>query len=95
MTVSCRQVKRRVATSAIDVELLKVYASTVLWAAKYPTSLKGEAEMVSYWENAGDVLTTSEPVSSSQWIRRIGSSGRTNWPLFAAMYSSIAAFRQA
>ncbi len=83
------------ATSQTDVELLKFYASTVVWAAKYPTSRKGETEMISYWENAGDVLTTSEPVPSSQWIRKIGSSGRTDWPSFAAMYSRIAALRQA
>lgn len=83
------------ATSQTDVELLKFYASTVVWAAKYPTSRKGETEMISYWENAGDVLTTSEPVPSSHWIRKIGSSGRTDWPSFAAMYSRIAALRQA
>jgi len=82
-------------TSPSDVELLKFYSSTVVWAAKYPTSLKGEAEMISYWEIAGDVLTTSEPVPSRQWIRRIGSSDRTDWSSFAGLYSRIATLRQA
>lgn len=51
--------------------------------------------MISYWENAGDVLTTSETVPSSPWIRKIGSSGRTDWPSSAAVYSRIAALRRA
>ncbi|MEB2182188.1 hypothetical protein MUG10_02140 [Xanthomonas prunicola] len=79
--------------SSSETELLQFYSSTVVWAAKYPTALKGFPEMISYWENAANVLTNSEDVTSSTWIKRVGPSGRTDWAAFDELYSKIAASR--
>ena len=83
-----------IAISPSQVELLEFYSSTIWWAAKYPIPRKDVAEtMIYYWENAANVLTDSEDVPSSTWLKKVGPSGRTDWAAFDELYSKIAALR--
>lgn len=77
-----------------DQRLFRYYQSTFIWGGRYPLPRDPTPDKLrDYWDNAIEVLTTSEPIAPGSFIHRIGDSGRTDWPAFQALYQRIEELR--
>lgn len=64
-----------------DQRLFRYYQSTFIWGGRYPLPRDPTPDKLrDYWDNAIEVLTTSEPIATGSFIHRIGASGRTGLP---------------
>jgi HEPN domain len=75
-----------------ELEVLKFYEQSVLWAGRYPVPLNcTDDKLKEYWSLAGDVLTSPVKLSESSRLEVRTGNGATKWENFSPMWFEIAA----
>jgi hypothetical protein len=75
-----------------ELEVLKFYEQSVLWAGRYPVPLNcTDDKLKEYWSLAGDVLTSPVKLSKSSSLQMRTRNGSTKWENFSPVWLEIAA----
>lgn len=75
-----------------ELEVLKFYEQSVLWAGRYPVPLNcTDDKLKEYWSLAGDVLTSPVKLSENSSLQMRTRNGSTKWENFSPIWLEIAA----